>query len=739
MKPLSYLGVDSPNPPKLYFESRIPLASDNKLYTIGDMWIVKANAPVSAETVWILTSLALNTATWTQLNTGAADVNTLSDVIGGIATPVGGDIAITAGSNMTTTAADAAVTIDLNDDVYLAGLLAADEVSITGLVGLTIGTGNINLISGDLTVTLGSIDINNGDLNVGDHLTVGGTIDFTDYGAGILRTSAAGDVTSTNGAAGEVLIGGGAAPVWATLTEGANVTITNNDNAITISATGGGGGSGATTFITDLFGPAMVDGVDITLTGGNVLETEQTPDLHTVTTRITKGGVGQVIIGGGTGALDPEPGWYSLTQGAGITITPAANEITISATGGGGGNSEVGMISRFDGTLSGGSAWLRCNGNSVSIAAYPALYAAIGHEYFVPTFADYGVAFNTVYAVAHNKQAGANGLWCAVGSANQISTSPDGINWTPRVGPFGGTDIIGAIAHNGQAAPNGLWMACTGFGTGYSYPNAAIATSADGITWALTGSTLTYNANAIIHNQLAAPNGRWLATSYGGKIYYSDDDGATWAIHSAPTTGSAYYSPVYNATTGRWACYQNSTISGGGTNYGQSNVSYSDDGITWTAKWSYYEESRGDRYAYLSGLSIIDDTFVLSGTGIYGGSQFYTSQDALFFETESFKIGGSQYGFASLYGYPYIIGNDAESVYMTVKDTNRLYRTIDGKQWDLIDNSFATTSATRFASNMQAMPDNEISIGGRYLGKSAIVTTTDFYLPNIPGYIILAS
>ena len=70
------------------------------------------------------------------------------------------------------------------------------------------------------------------------NLTVGGAIDLG-TARGILASSAAGIITASEGADGEVLISSSAgAPAWNPITAGAGITVTNGPNSISIECTG---------------------------------------------------------------------------------------------------------------------------------------------------------------------------------------------------------------------------------------------------------------------------------------------------------------------------------------------------------------------------------------------------------------------------------------------------------------------------------------------------------------------
>lgn len=80
---------------------------------------------------------------------------------------------------------------------------------------------------------------------IGTNPTFSGTMDagtgiiVGTFTAGVVQSDATGDFSSSTGTDGQVLIGGGAAPAWASITAGTNITLTPGPNTLTIDATGG--------------------------------------------------------------------------------------------------------------------------------------------------------------------------------------------------------------------------------------------------------------------------------------------------------------------------------------------------------------------------------------------------------------------------------------------------------------------------------------------------------------------
>jgi len=152
--------------------------------------------------------------------------------------------------------------------------------------------------------------------------------------SGVVQIDSTGLMGSSNGANGYLLIGGGTAPTWASLgSSDGSITIAKTANAINLIAVGGGGGGGAATFITDTNSPAVIDVANITFAGAGILNTDGASGSHIVTTSITNGTNGQVIIGGGAAAA-----WGTITStGGSITVSLGANTVNLEAVGAGGG------------------------------------------------------------------------------------------------------------------------------------------------------------------------------------------------------------------------------------------------------------------------------------------------------------------------------------------------------------------------------------------------------------------
>ena len=275
----------------------------------------------------------------------------------------GANVYINSESHGITIGTEIAIKGDTGQEDILLGLfeVSGDGGNITTAVGVD-GTTTQVTISMDssptFSGTLTAGTIHTGDITVTNQDTAGVAL-FDEYGT----------LTSSAPAAkGKVLISSSAgAPAWENLTAGANISITNSDNGITIAA--GGGGGGDLTFTTDS-GSVTATAGTIAVKGdsGNIttsalgsgataevkVSLTSTPDFSDVSTvnlevsgqptfsNIGKGVIvsaldgtlsalkptadGTLMIGSSTGTY----AWNALTAGAGIDVTNTANHISIS-------------------------------------------------------------------------------------------------------------------------------------------------------------------------------------------------------------------------------------------------------------------------------------------------------------------------------------------------------------------------------------------------------------------------
>ena len=132
-----------------------------------------------------------------------SELATTYDADSGSAVPSSGVLTIAGGTNINTSATGNTVTINLDS-------------TISGLTNLTV-----------------------------NNLTVNDSATFGFMGAGVVQSSSSGVLSSTEGTDGQILISSTAgAPAWSTITAGANITVTNGHNSITIAGSGASTGSG---------------------------------------------------------------------------------------------------------------------------------------------------------------------------------------------------------------------------------------------------------------------------------------------------------------------------------------------------------------------------------------------------------------------------------------------------------------------------------------------------------------
>lgn len=263
LQPFAYMGVEPQVTPDLIKETRRPTSADRKNRFLGDMWL-----NTSTGHVYILTKIVGNTATWKQLvNAGiiidsyVTDSGTVVPDSSASITLEGDDFFVsTSGSGNELTLS----MIARGDNGQLiigasGGSAAWKNLSSTGGTMSIVNTANsVNIEISDgaiitLTTDTGATAIPasqdillSGGTNIGtsavgnvvtfavdSNITLSGTLTQSALGAGVVKTSGAGLWSSTNGEDGQLLIGGGAAPIWANITSAdTSLTITNTDNAI---------------------------------------------------------------------------------------------------------------------------------------------------------------------------------------------------------------------------------------------------------------------------------------------------------------------------------------------------------------------------------------------------------------------------------------------------------------------------------------------------------------------------
>jgi hypothetical protein len=186
---------------------------------IGQVWV-----NTLTNQVYTLSSVEANVYNWAVSSTGGGGLTT-AHTDAGDATTLANAMTFAGGTNINTAGAAHTVTINVANNPTFSGL-------VTAQAGLTVSGGNLVVSTGTITASIGSI-------TSGTNITAGTGLKVNTFTAGVVQSGATGILSSSNGANGEILIGGGVAPVWTTITPGANIAIVNGANSITISANTG--------------------------------------------------------------------------------------------------------------------------------------------------------------------------------------------------------------------------------------------------------------------------------------------------------------------------------------------------------------------------------------------------------------------------------------------------------------------------------------------------------------------
>lgn len=197
---------------------------------------------------------------------GGSGTLTTLDTESGSATPTSGVVRIIGdSSNIETSAAGNVVTIALKNNISVSGTITA--------------AGDITSTSGDIS---GAAITSTGLVTAGNGLTVSAGNITTPLGAGVVQSSAAGVLSSSNGSNGQLIIGGGTAPAWATVTSSdSSLTLTPGANSLDIKVASSGS-TGVLDYLDGDTGTATVTAGAITIAGGTNITTSGAASTLTV-------------------------------------------------------------------------------------------------------------------------------------------------------------------------------------------------------------------------------------------------------------------------------------------------------------------------------------------------------------------------------------------------------------------------------------------------------------------------
>ena len=241
---------------------------------------------------------------------GGPDVTSF-DTDSGVATPAAGVITMAGGTNINTAGGASTVTVNLDASLSFVG-------SVTAATDITSTTGDIVASAG--AVSAGT------SVTAGNDLTVTtGPVTFGALGAGVVQSSAAGLISSSNGTDGQVIIGGGAAPAWDSITSGdASITFTTGANTLDLSVSGS---AALTDLDTDVGSTTPTAGV-IDIAGGTNINTAGAGSTVTINLDASPS-----LAGSATAATDVTSTTGNIVASAGAVVAgtsvTAGNGLTV--------------------------------------------------------------------------------------------------------------------------------------------------------------------------------------------------------------------------------------------------------------------------------------------------------------------------------------------------------------------------------------------------------------------------
>lgn len=367
-RPLGYMGIKETNPPETFRADHAPSTSDIN-HSLLTIWLNE-----TTHIVYQLVDKTAGSATWAIITPGTSDV----DTINGLA-PVGGDILIAGGTNITETNAGHTVTLDLDDAIVLATSVTAPlytagagvDVAVTAPAGQDViitmgdaaGANKVSFVDSTAAEVF-AID-SNGTIGALAGLTVTGAFTQT---AGAVNIGMANDASAINIAGGNVIkaiaLGGGAAAHTLAIGSAAAGAITVDSAAgvsidsatasnftvtgvadLTLNSVGGSvnvTGSQAAVDAVYIAATNAAGGIDVNCgTGGITIDSTGAISLDgAAASNVTVGGAGidltlasaagKVIVNGEEAAADAV---QIFSAAGGIDIDAAASGITVDSAG----------------------------------------------------------------------------------------------------------------------------------------------------------------------------------------------------------------------------------------------------------------------------------------------------------------------------------------------------------------------------------------------------------------------
>lgn len=452
--------------------------------------------------------------------------------------------------------------------------LVGSYTGITGVGTLTAGTWNANTVgagyggTGITSYTVGDLvyaDTTSSltklsDVAVGNALISGGVGSAPSYGKIGLATHVSGTLPVANGGTGQtsytdgqLLIGNstGNTLTKATLTAGANITITNSAGAITIASTGGGGGAQVGDIAYGTSAPASGTWLPtnayyskstysaLATALGNVPDSTSALPVHQ---QVTYNFGGSTVTGYGVTAYLVECSATFL--GKFYVASSLANVLLCTADGANFYAVELGYTAA--------ATRLKVVNNRLClIYGSNMMYTTDGENWVsVPLYGNTPTSTVGTSATMYDITYG-NGKYVAVGASGVSAVSTDLLSWTSTASAGYGTASTVVFCTTGSL---NRFIASTTTGTYYS---------TDGLTW-----TVGQSAAATVYS-VATNTGGTTLVAVGNLAVYTSTDGATWTnpltIAGSTTVGVTYINSLFFVIN---------------LNY----IYSSPDGVTWTQR-----------------------------------------------------------------------------------------------------------------------------------------------------------